>query len=372
MSALRALLMITVRNAGTSVPNSNNLYYEHPHPYDNYCLQHENSHFNGPSWNSHSQQLVYNIKSWDDWTILIYKDQSVYFDQYKGQNVFESFMIEVNFRTQGGSEKLSYDEQTDENQNPLNKEDKDLINVEFAAVLYHVAALIKSKTFCWHCKQEFASGNLLHKHLKSCPSCKRPAADHTNKKTKTIILKVQKEVTVTDSPVEDSIIDSTSTSPALKAKKAPSIIQSSALRNFNGMIFHNWHFCMMNVSFELKGIAALVCVNTDCTMSLIDQAFLKKMRPDIKVKHLTKVIPLREIGAAKHLSDKWVVLDLYIQGYIDKLPAITYLTKEVHLVNNLKAKMLMGTNILVTKGAVVDLSQQKMFLSTCKNIVVPI
>ena len=68
----------------------------------------------------------------------------------------------------------------------------------------------------------------------------------------------------------------------------------------------------MNASFELKDIAAPVCVNTDCTMSLIDQAFLKKMRPDIEVKCLTKVISLREIEAAKHLSDEWVVLNIYI------------------------------------------------------------
>ena len=94
------------------------------------------------------------------------------------------------------------------------------------------------------------------------------------------------------------------------------------------------------------------------------------MWSDIEVKHLIKVISLREIGAAKHLSDKWVVLNLYIQGYINKLSAITHLTKKVHLVNNLKVKMLMSTDILVTKGAVVNLSQQKMFLSTCKNIAV--
>ena len=57
-------------------------------------------------------------------------------------------MTEVNFRMQRGSEKLFYDEQTDENQNSLNEEDKNLINVEFAAVSYHVVAPVKLKTFC--------------------------------------------------------------------------------------------------------------------------------------------------------------------------------------------------------------------------------
>ena len=96
------------------------------------------------------------------------------------------------------------------------------------------------------------------------------------------------------------------------------------------------------------------------------------MWSDIKVKHLVKAISLREIEAAKYLSDEWVILNLYIQGYINKLSAIAHLTKEVHLVNNLKVKMLMSTNILVIKGAVVDLSWQKMFLSACKNIVISI
>ena len=60
----------------------------------------------------------------------------------------------------------------------------------------------------------------------------------------------------------------------------------------------------MNVFFELKDIAAPVCVNTDYIMSLINQTFLKKMQSDIEVKHLAKAISLREIGATKHLSDE--------------------------------------------------------------------
>ena len=83
------------------------------------------------------------------------------------------------------------------------------------------------------------SENLLHKHLKSCSSHKRSVADHKNKKTKTIILEVQKEIIITDSPVEDSIIDSIFISLTLKAKRALSIIQSSVLRNFNDMTFYN-------------------------------------------------------------------------------------------------------------------------------------
>ena len=96
--------------------------------------------------------MVYNIRSWDDWTILIYKDQSAYFDQYEGQDIFKLFTAEVNFRTQGGSEKSFYDEQMDKNQNSLNKEDKNLINIKFTVILYYITALIKLKTFCWCCK----------------------------------------------------------------------------------------------------------------------------------------------------------------------------------------------------------------------------
>ena len=60
----------------------------------------------------------------------------------------------------------------------------------------------------------------------------------------------------------------------------------------------------MNVFFELKDIAASVYVDTGYMMLLINQAFLKKMWPDIEEKCLIKVISLREIEAAKYLSDK--------------------------------------------------------------------
>ena len=49
---------------------------------------------------------------------------------------------------QRGPEKLFYNKQTDKNQNSLNKEDKNLINIEFAVILYYIAVSVKLKTFC--------------------------------------------------------------------------------------------------------------------------------------------------------------------------------------------------------------------------------
>ncbi|RKF74956.1 hypothetical protein GcM1_236010 [Golovinomyces cichoracearum] len=95
-----------------------------------------------------------------------------------------------------------------------------------------------------------------------------------------------------------------------------------------------------------------ICLDTGCTMSLIDEEFLIQQSPQAKVMSLVRAIPVSGIGKNVHYCDKFVRLTIFFPGET-KIAAIE---AEFHLFKNLAAKMLVGTDILASHGIIIDLN----------------
>jgi hypothetical protein len=72
-------------------------------------------------------------------------------------------------------------------------------------------------------------------------------------------------------------------------------------------------------------------------------------------------ITLRGIGTTKYPTDEFVILNLYIPGLVNGKIEVIEIVAEVHLVRNLKAKLLIGVDILGSEG--IDISFRDRSLS---------
>lgn len=63
-------------------------------------------------------------------------------------------------------------------------------------------------------------------------------------------------------------------------------------------------------------------------------------------------IPVRGIGFTIHKCKEFAVIDLYIPGKDSRTAKITH---EVHLINDLKAKLLIGVDIMGLESIVADI-----------------
>lgn len=93
---------------------------------------------------------------------------------------------------------------------------------------------------------------------------------------------------------------------------------------------------------KIDGQLHAICLDTGCTMSLIDRSFLNNELPDVKVQCMTSPIAVRGLGSTSHNTAESVLVDLYL---LDTNGQTAHLQRELHIVEELRAKVLLGIDI---------------------------
>ena len=198
---------------------------------------------------------------------------------------------------------------------------------------YYVGITVRQtrRAQCRNCKADFTSNNKLHAHIRVCQHRKRT----TNAVSR-------------DSPL---IIKSDATT--VKSK---------------GLAFQSWHFATFTAKLAVDGTEHELCGDTGCIMSLINRAFLLEEAPQLKIERSGSNVTVRGIGSHTHECNKYVVITVYIPGIVNDSPAIASITHQLHVVDQLQAKILVGMDILGPEQAVLDIRQRQLTLPRCKNL----
>jgi hypothetical protein len=75
------------------------------------------------------------------------------------------------------------------------------------------------------------------------------------------------------------------------------------------------------------------------------------------------------IGANKHNASQYTVLDFFLPA---KNGVWAYIKRELHIVDNLEANVLLGMDIVLPEGWQIDLELEKLTLPQYSGIQVPI
>ena len=103
-------------------------------------------------------------------------------------------------------------------------------------------------------------------------------------------------------------------------------------------------------------------------MLLIDNDFLS----DLRLKHLMRqssvVVFVRDIEDDKYLINDYFRLSMYLQGKINDKIVVAHFCQEVHVVRNLKTKLLLEINIIGLERIIVDANRQKLIIKSCRSL----
>lgn len=80
----------------------------------------------------------------------------------------------------------------------------------------------------------------------------------------------------------------------------------------------------------------------------------------------------RKKGNAYQECDSYILLDIYLDGTSKGTAARGYFRREVHVVKNLKCKVLLGMDILGAERVTLNMADKVMVIPTCQDLVVPI
>ncbi len=75
---------------------------------------------------------------------------------------------------------------------------------------------------------------------------------------------------------------------------------------------------------------------------------------NIEIKTIPFNIPIRGLNSKIYYSNKFTIITFFLYSLISKKPSITYITREIYIVNNLKAKILIRVDILTLEAIVLD------------------
>ena len=197
---------------------------------------------------------------------------------------------------------------------------------------------------CRRCKAQFPSNNTLHRHPRH--GC-------------------------TES--EELLANKASVAQPSRQTSVPEIRSDATDLRLDGYGFRGWHYVTAMASLAADAAAESLCLDTGCTMTLVDREFLHTQAPIAKISRLPNAIAVRGVGSGGHHTDGYTVLDLPLPGTdANGTDVVAVLTCEAHIVNDLSAKMLIGMDILGPESILLDIPRRKAILYSCAKMAIPI
>ena len=156
-----------------------------------------------------------------------------------------------------------------------------------------------------------------------------------------------------------------------------SIIDSTAKFSHDvrpGYNFRSWKYATFKVKFspDLDAEENEVSPDTGCGVTLGDRAFLLKQIPNLEIMKMAASLPVRGVGNTIVHTNEYALVAIYVHVTLNGAPRIARLTMEVHIIDNLKANMLIGTDTMTPQGMTMDLNNQVITFAKFQGMEAPL
>ena len=203
---------------------------------------------------------------------------------------------------------------------------------------------------CQHCKKSLDSRNKLFQHLRN--QCWITAAN----------------------AVDDHAADASKVVKATTNNKQK-IVESTALPTpgqGTGTSFRGFQHTKTDVHFtpEHIGDSTEVCLDPGCPITLGDRTLLRTALPDFdkRVRKQSSPVPVRGYGNKITNATEYVSMDLYFPAVLKEgTSCLAKVPIEVHLTDDLKANMLIGTDVLTPHKFSLDCASQTATIGSCQD-----
>jgi hypothetical protein len=113
-------------------------------------------------------------------------------------------------------------------------------------------------------------------------------------------------------------------------------------------------------------------VDIECAMSLIDVKYLTLTLPKVSIVEMLASINVRDIENVLHQFSAYVMLDLYLDELFDDKKIRDHMRREFHVMNDLKCKLLMRLDIMISEEMIINLADKSLIILTCEKLIVSI
>ncbi len=201
-------------------------------------------------------------------------------------------------------------------------------------------------------------------------SQQKPKTGNVAKPSANVLL-TEAELRNSIAKVREPSADASTTSKATKGSGIPVISSDVDSRKDvgTGYGFRGWSYARTRVALSLDSEAEFACLDTGSGIVLIDRNFFKA-QSDAPIRKMASPISVRGLGTAKHMSDEYAIASLYFPGKDKNGDAVmAKITREVHLVDDLKANMLVGNDLLGPERVTIDVAKKSAYIGSCDTTI---
>ena len=139
-----------------------------------------------------------------------------------------------------------------------------------------------------------------------------------------------------------------------------------------GRDYRVWHYAKAVMKLDLNKEVITAGLDTGCAMSIVDKEFLQA-NSNAAIKTLKVPIAVSGIGSRRFKSDEYVILDMFIDAKNSHGDSVVaHIRREVHIVQRLAAKLLLGMDIIGPEKMVIDADARLVTLKSHNSCTFPI
>ena len=203
-----------------------------------------------------------------------------------------------------------------------------------------ISLIMLFKFICRKCKSALKLNNALHRHLKSC----------IERKTYSIAIS-SNAFLITSISIRKSNVD----------------VNKDIDSEYN---FREYQYAFIDIFLSENDIFAFVCVDIEVDITLTNTKFFKSIAKNVSIRTIIISITIRDLKINKHFTVKYVIVSMYFSEKNEKREAVkTKITREVHLMNNLKTNMLIKNDILKSKKFDIFTFTSSAYIESCETVI---
>ena len=134
-----------------------------------------------------------------------------------------------------------------------------------------------------------------------------------------------------------------------------------------GQAYRKYRYARLNIKMTSDAELQKCCADTGCGITLGDRDFIKNELPDAEIRKMATLVEVSGIGIDKHRTDEYIIAPILIPGKIaNGSSAIAKLApREIHIVDNLRANILIGMDIMTPEGIDILASKRVVHITSC-------
>ena len=132
--------------------------------------------------------------------------------------------------------------------------------------------------------------------------------------------------------------------------------------------FRDWNYARIHVVLFFTIDVEFVCLDIDAEITLCDRQFFKKQASNVFIRIMITFISIRDLNVDKHMTVEYAILSMYFSDQKNDITVKAKITKEMHLVDNLKTNMLLSNDVIDSEKIDVSISNKSAYIDSCEII----